>query len=229
VLRVIDGDTIEVRVNGEVQPVRYIGVNTPEKNELCADEATAANAALVAGRDVVLVKDVSERDRFARLLRYVYADGVFVNAELVAEGYAEAVVYPPDSGHYDEFLALEATAKQAGLGCHPSGIFGVVGGGGEGGQAPTSTVAPPVAATALPSPQATQGPEATQTPQPIEPTPSQAPTATASNCDPSYPTVCIPPPPPDLDCGQIGYRRFTVLPPDPHGFDGDNDGVGCES
>ncbi len=48
-------------------------------------------------------------------------------------------------------------------------------------------------------------------------------------CDPSYPGVCIPPAPPDLDCGQIGYRGFTVVPPDPHGFDGDNDGVGCES
>ena len=49
------------------------------------------------------------------------------------------------------------------------------------------------------------------------------------DCDPSYPTVCIPPYPPDLDCGEIRYRRFQVLSPDPHGFDGDNDGVGCES
>ena len=49
------------------------------------------------------------------------------------------------------------------------------------------------------------------------------------NCDPSYPTVCIPPPPPDLDCGQISYRRFKVLAPDPHGFDADHDGIGCES
>ncbi len=49
------------------------------------------------------------------------------------------------------------------------------------------------------------------------------------NCDPSYPTVCIPPPPPDLDCADVPYRNFTVLPPDPHGFDGDGDGVGCES
>jgi micrococcal nuclease len=47
-------------------------------------------------------------------------------------------------------------------------------------------------------------------------------------CDPSYPTVCIPPPPPDLDCGDIPYSNFPVLPPDPHGFDGDGDGIGCE-
>ena len=48
-------------------------------------------------------------------------------------------------------------------------------------------------------------------------------------CDPSYPTVCIPPPPPDLNCGDIPYRNFTVLQPDPHGFDGNKDGIGCES
>ena len=50
----------------------------------------------------------------------------------------------------------------------------------------------------------------------------------AANCDPSYPTVCIPPPPPDLDCKDITYRRFKVLPPDPHHFDGNHDGIGCE-
>ena len=62
------------------------------------------------------------------------------------------------------------------------------------------------------------------------PTQSAAPGAGASaGCDPAYPTVCIPPPPPDLDCKDIPFRRFTVLPPDPHRFDGDHDGVGCES
>jgi IPT/TIG domain-containing protein len=48
-------------------------------------------------------------------------------------------------------------------------------------------------------------------------------------CDPAYPTVCIPSPPPDLDCGDIRFTNFRVRPPDPHGFDGDNDGVGCET
>ncbi len=50
-----------------------------------------------------------------------------------------------------------------------------------------------------------------------------------NNCDPSYPDVCIPPWPPDLNCGDISYRNFYVLPDDPHGFDGDKDGIGCES
>jgi micrococcal nuclease len=49
------------------------------------------------------------------------------------------------------------------------------------------------------------------------------------NCDPSYPDVCISSPPPDLDCGKILYQNFRVLPADPHGFDGDKDGIGCES
>ena len=52
---------------------------------------------------------------------------------------------------------------------------------------------------------------------------------TTKQCDDSYPDVCIPSPPPDLDCGEIKYRRFKVLPPDPHRFDGDKDGIGCES
>jgi hypothetical protein len=69
-------------------------------------------------------------------------------------------------------------------------------------------------------------PVPTETPIPPPPTPTATPKPA---CDPSYTTVCIPPPPPDLDCGDIGVNNFTVLPPNPHGFDGDNDGVGCES
>lgn len=66
----------------------------------------------------------------------------------------------------------------------------------------------------------------TNTPRPSTVTFTPVP---QQNCDPSYPTVCIPPPPPDLNCSDISYRKFTVLPPDPHGFDKDGDGIGCES
>jgi len=52
---------------------------------------------------------------------------------------------------------------------------------------------------------------------------------TQNNCDPSYPDVCIPSPPPDLDCKDVPYGKFKVLPPDPHRFDGDKNGIGCES
>ncbi len=92
VVDVIDGDTIDVRLGGDTYRVRYIGVNTPERDEPCYFEATAANAVLVEGQTVTLVRDVSETDRYGRLLRYVYAGPVFVNAELVAQGYAEASV-----------------------------------------------------------------------------------------------------------------------------------------
>ncbi len=58
--------------------------------------------------------------------------------------------------------------------------------------------------------------------------PTPAPSPGAAGCDSAYPSVCIPPPPPDLDCADVTFRRFTVLPPDPHRFDGDGDGIGCE-
>jgi hypothetical protein len=69
------------------------------------------------------------------------------------------------------------------------------------------------------------GPVPVPEPAPV-PTPQPTP---AGNCDPAYPTVCIPPPPPDLDCSEISYRNFKVLPPDPDHFDSDGDGIGCES
>ncbi len=58
---------------------------------------------------------------------------------------------------------------------------------------------------------------------------SSPPPPPSQDCDTSYPDVCIPPPPPDLDCGDIPYTNFEVLPPDPHHFDGDGDGIGCET
>ena len=67
-------------------------------------------------------------------------------------------------------------------------------------------------------------------PVPAPEAPAQGPPpAPADNCHPSYHGVCILPPPPDLDCGDVGVRRFQVVPPEPRGFDGDNGGVGCES
>jgi micrococcal nuclease len=62
----------------------------------------------------------------------------------------------------------------------------------------------------------------------LQAAPTPVPLVGGPQCDAAYPGVCIPPPPPDLDCGDISYRRFTVLPPDPHRFDGDGNGIGCE-
>lgn len=124
VLEIIDGDTIDVRLsNGTRERVRYVGVNTPERDEVCYGEAKQANRIFVEGKTVRLVKDVSSRDQYDRLLRYVYVGDLFVNRALVEQGYAEAVVYDPDRAHYDEFVSLEKQAAAARRGCHPSGIF----------------------------------------------------------------------------------------------------------
>lgn len=124
VVQIIDGDTIDVRLSdGTRQRVRYVGMNTPERDEVCYSEAKQANALFVEGKTVRLVKDVSNTDQYDRLLRYVYVGDLFVNRALVEQGYAEAVVYDPDRAHYDEFVALEKQAASARRGCHPSGIF----------------------------------------------------------------------------------------------------------
>lgn len=124
VVQIIDGDTIDVQFsNGTRERVRYVGMNTPERDEVCYNEAKQANAIFVEGKTVRLVKDVSDTDQYDRLLRYVYVGDLFVNRALVEQGYAEAVVYDPDRAHYDEFVTLEKQATSARRGCHPSGIF----------------------------------------------------------------------------------------------------------
>jgi len=95
--------------------------------------------------------------------------------------------------------------------------------------APRTTAAAPRTTAAAPKPPVTSA-----APKPSVTTrrPSPARTTTQppqTSCDPAYPTVCIRPAPPDLDCGDIPYRKFTVLAPDPHRFDADDDGIGCES
>jgi len=123
VIGVIDGDTIDVRIDGVEYRVRYIGINTPERDEACYEEASAANAALVERQQLILVRDTSETDQYGRLLRYVYAGDLFVNAELVAEGWAEARRYPPDTYYADYLNELEQDARAGNLGCWPSGVF----------------------------------------------------------------------------------------------------------
>lgn len=123
VINVIDGDTIDVRIDGEEYRVRYIGIDTPERDELCYDDATDANSDLVANQTVRLVQDVSDVDRYGRLLRYVYVNELFVNAELVAGGWAESKAYRPDTELYDFLEDLETDAANAQRGCYPTNIF----------------------------------------------------------------------------------------------------------
>ncbi|MCL4264944.1 MAG: thermonuclease family protein [Anaerolineae bacterium] len=117
VTRIIDGDTIEVDINGQTYRVRYIGMDTPERGDPYFDEATEANRQLVEGQIVTLVKDVSETDRYGRLLRYLYlSDGTFINAELVKQSYALVATFPPDVRHQELFVQLQQEARDAGSG-----------------------------------------------------------------------------------------------------------------
>jgi micrococcal nuclease len=122
VVRVVDGDTIQVRLADRLEKVRYIGVNTPELHgraghpEPGAVEATALNRALVEGRRVRLELDVRERDRYGRLLAYVWVGDVLVNAELVRRGYAQVMTIPPNVRYQGLFLRLQRDAREAGRG-----------------------------------------------------------------------------------------------------------------
>lgn len=123
VTQIIDGDTIEVTMNGVGYRVRYVGVNTPERDESCYSEARDANRALVSDQRIRMLRDESNTDQYGRLLRYIFVGDRFVNAELVAAGWAEAVEYNPDRRFTADFRRLEVQARDANAGCHPTGIF----------------------------------------------------------------------------------------------------------
>ncbi len=263
VVSVVDGDTIKVeRASGQVKTVRLLLIDTPETRdpndpvECYGAEATKRTKAMLPkGRTVYLEKDVSDTDRYKRLLRYVWFKGAkdgkayLANELLVKEGYAALSTYPPDVARVEQIRDAERAARD-----DERGLWATCGG-----------VDTPLEPTPVPQPTAAlliadcgafgsfeeaqayyrANPGATAldpngdgracevhfgVDQPAAP-PAGAPPVDAGGggCDPSYPGVCIPSAPPDLDCGQIGYRGFTVVPPDPHGFDRDNDGVGCES
>ncbi|MEZ4195321.1 MAG: DUF4105 domain-containing protein [Candidatus Paceibacterota bacterium] len=122
VSRVIDGDTIAVLINGEERLVRYIGLDTPEvagqntTDECLGPEATIYNRGLVLGKEVRLESDVSNEDKYGRLLRYVYVDDLQVNTDLVTQGYALARSYPPDTKFADVLNTAQNNAKNAGRG-----------------------------------------------------------------------------------------------------------------
>ena len=124
VIRAVDGDTIVVAVGGREERVRYIGVDTPEtvkpgtQVQCFGKRASAYNHALVDGRTVRLVGDAEARDRYGRLLAYVYRadDGLFVNAALVRGGYATTLTIAPNVAHASELAALAAEARRAGRG-----------------------------------------------------------------------------------------------------------------
>lgn len=120
---VTDGDSIVVDVGGVPFRVRYIGIDAPEMaGEELGEESRTANRTLVGGKSIVMIRDLSEADRYGRLLRYVFADGVFVNRELVRLGLARAGYYPPDISCMKELRAAQDEAREARL-----GIWGLLG------------------------------------------------------------------------------------------------------
>lgn len=115
VVKVIDGDTIAITGG---KKVRYIGINTPEtvdprRGVQCfGKEASQKNKELVEGKQVQLEKDVSETDKFGRLLRYIYVDNLFVNDYLVRNGYAYVSSYPPDVKYQEQFAKAQSWARE---------------------------------------------------------------------------------------------------------------------
>ena len=120
--RVVDGDTIDVLLDGGSVPVRYIGIDTPESGwpadrpEPLSLEATERNRRLVEGRTVRLLIGEEPFDRYDRVLAYVFVGDTMVNAELVEAGLAETLTIPPNDRFAGRFARLEDRAKAARLG-----------------------------------------------------------------------------------------------------------------
>lgn len=215
---VIDGDTIDVLVQGKRTRVRLIGMDAPETNQgssCYGKEASAKVAQLLApvGEGLILEKDVSDTDRYGRLLRYVWYDTaagpVMLNLELVKQGYARVATFPPDVKYEPMLVEAERVAREQKL-----GLWGEC-------YKPTE---PPAPTATLPSK--------------IFPTeaapPAQAP---ATAAPPSSNSLPYDPNGPDRDCSdfatqaeaQAFFEAAGGPARDPHRLDGDHDGVACET
>lgn len=208
VASITDGDTLRL-TNG--MRVRLLQIDAPEVGTgECHSRAsrTALLARVPVGSRIVLERDRSldTVDRYGRLLRYVRRGTMNVNVALVRAGAAAPYFYRGERGTYAGRLLAEATRARAGR----RGLWGAC---------PRTALDPtgPVE-TGRSGPSGESGGAV-----------GIIGSGGGGRCDPAYPGVCIAPPPPDLDCADVPYRRLRVRAPDPHGFDGDRDGVGCES
>ncbi|CAN5252778.1 hypothetical protein BH18ACT5_BH18ACT5_18940 [soil metagenome] len=208
VASITDGDTFRVVLaDGTNEPVRLIGIDAPEPNDPLGPEASALLHSLLSGQTVTLVPDVSDRDRFDRLLRYVYVGDVFVNEKMVESGLAIAQRFPPDIAMADD---LEEAQRRAEANNTTTSL------------STTTTTTIPPASTLAPTTTATAPPATTAAP--------------AANCHSSYEGACLTPGIGDYDCaGGSGNGPNYVRGPvyvvghDEFDLDGnDNDGIGCE-
>ncbi|MDG9719620.1 thermonuclease family protein [Streptomyces sp. DH24] len=199
VLRIIDGDTVEVRGDGRVVPdgavakVRLLQIDAPERGDCFADAATARTAALLpTGSTARAERDVELKDRYDRYLLYLWNEqDVFVNASLVGSGHAEAVLFPPNDKYWPTVSRAGNAAEQAGAGLW--------------------TACPGPADSTVPSPDTS------------EPAVPNAPTPTRPDLPPGPPAGV-----PDRDCSDL-TGPVWVGADDPHRLDRDGDGIGCES
>jgi endonuclease YncB( thermonuclease family) len=222
VASVTDGDTIRVLLpDGSNEPVRLIGIDAPEPNQSFGGDAKALLASLVAGQTVRLVPDVSDRDRFGRLLRYVYTGEQFINQKMVESGLAIAREYPPDTINAEVLADAQREAEAAGR-----------------GQWSTTTTLPPITPTTIAqTTTTTQAQVTTTTRAPTTTAPPATTTAPpAQNCHSSYTGACLHVGVGDYDCaGGSGngpnyvQGPVSVVGPDEFDLDRDGDGIGCES
>lgn len=110
---VVDGDTVELRTG---ERIRLIGINTPETGQPYSSDAKNKLKKLIEGKQVKLEKDITDKDQYGRLLRYIWLDNVFVNLEMVKQGYANSYTYPPDVKYQEQFLSAEKQARESKIG-----------------------------------------------------------------------------------------------------------------
>jgi len=127
VTEVVDGDTIKVDINGNNYTVRFIGIDTPETKDprrpvgCFGKEASAETKSLLNDKEVILKKDVSDVDKYNRILRYVYlplpnGQTLFVNDYLIRAGFAKVSTYPPDVKYTEQFIEAERQAREGNKG-----------------------------------------------------------------------------------------------------------------
>ena len=211
VIRVVDGDTIEIEGG---QKIRYIGIDTPEtvdprKSVQCyGKEASDKNKELVEGKDVELEKDVSETDKYGRLLRYVWIGDLLINEFLVQEGYAQSSSYPPDVKYQEKFDEAEQKARE-----EEKGLWGEV---CNITPTPTKKITPtpiPTKTTVQKNPTPTPTTQA-QTIQPVQPVSG------------SYVCDCSKTCPQMLSCAEAQYQLNVC---GCQARDADKDGIACDA
>jgi|GEM_PF-1991807 len=128
-VRVVDGDTIDVTIGGQKLTVRYVGIDTPERGEPGYKAASAANQTLLGSGNLWLAPDHTDKDRYGRLLRFIYTDeGLFVNEQMIAQGWAQPLEFKPDVTLAVEFrrLATEAAEAKRGFWSGDSAVDGAM-------------------------------------------------------------------------------------------------------